>query len=287
MSKFFPYEIAAHAGEKHGLNNVNFKKNNFENSEGAEQGTLLEIIPVHIKNPPVIQFMAFLKDISDTFNSQYTEEQPFGRTDPYYIWKSSKRNISINLDIPSSNKAKALDNLNNLSWLLASLYPTYKEAESATSISATPLFRVRYSNIIASRTQDGQGVLCVIKSANVVHKHDKGYIFIDPVNIGSSASNVDANILKTGGFQNSISEGESIQISKLITLRLQLDVVHDHQLGWDHATGEWRGGITATKYPYGFGLQRQTEPVPTSTSGQSTPGNPDARAAEDFSNQLG
>ena len=53
MPKFFQNEIAAYAGEKQTFQNVKFKSNNFENSEGAELGTLLEIIPVHIKKPPV------------------------------------------------------------------------------------------------------------------------------------------------------------------------------------------------------------------------------------------
>ena len=59
MPKFFAYERAAHAGEKQGLRNVEFKKNDFENSLGAQAGSLLEIIPVHIKKPPVIQFIAY------------------------------------------------------------------------------------------------------------------------------------------------------------------------------------------------------------------------------------
>ena len=54
MSKFFQNEIAAYAGDKNGLRNAKFKKRNFENTAGAEAGTLLEIIPLHIKNPPVI-----------------------------------------------------------------------------------------------------------------------------------------------------------------------------------------------------------------------------------------
>lgn len=287
MPKFFPYEKAAYAGEKQGLTNVKFKRNDFENSRGADEGALLEIIPVHIKNPPVIQFMAFLKSISDNFNSQYTEEQPFGRTDPYYIWKSSKRNITLNLEIPSSGKSKALDNLNNLNWLLASLYPAYKEGDSASSISASPLFRVRYSNLIASRTQDGQGLLCVIKTAGVTHDQQKGHIFVQPRNMSSSTANIDASIIKEAGFQNSTSEGETIQIPKLMSLNLTLDVVHDHMLGWDHSTGEWRAGKTAGKYPYGFGLQRETDPVPAGTAGSATPGTPDARAAEGFGDKLG
>ena len=60
MPKFFQVEKAAYAGEKNTFSNVKFKKNDFDSSYAAEAGTILEIIPVHIKNPPVIQFIAYV-----------------------------------------------------------------------------------------------------------------------------------------------------------------------------------------------------------------------------------
>jgi len=90
MPKFFQSEIAAYNGTKTKFTNVKFKKGDFENSDSAVAGTLLEVIPVHIKNPPLIQFIAYIDQLSDSFSPEYTSEQPFGRTDPYYIWKGSK-----------------------------------------------------------------------------------------------------------------------------------------------------------------------------------------------------
>jgi len=279
LPKFLPHEKAAYGGHKTGLKNVDFKTNTLENSPGAEAGTLLEIIPVHVKNPPVIQFMAYLDNIRDSFNNQFTEEQPFGRLDPYYIWRSSRRNIQLSLSLPATSQSKALDNLNNLSWLLASLYPTYKDSDSATSIAASPLFRVRYSNLIASRTQAGQGLLCVIKNANVTHSTKEGFMFISPVGMDSSNANVSGQVLKAAGFHTSVSEGETIQIPKLMKLSLALDVVHDHMMGWDDQ-GNWRGDKSAPKFPYGFGLTRETEPVPGALADESVNGSPDSRNSE-------
>ena len=95
MPKFFQSEIAAYNGAKTKFTNVKFKKGDFENSDAAAAGTLLEFIPVHVKNPPVIQFIAYIDSLSDSFSPEYSSEQPFGRTDPYYIWKGSKRTISV------------------------------------------------------------------------------------------------------------------------------------------------------------------------------------------------
>ena len=138
MPKFFQVEKAAFAGEKDTFKNVKFKKRNLENSYAAEAGTILEIIPVHIRNPPVIQFIAYISSISDTVSTEHTAQQPFGRPDPYYIWKSNNRSIAVDFTVPASSIAMALNNLNNISWLVAAQYPSYKGDKVTTSISATP-----------------------------------------------------------------------------------------------------------------------------------------------------
>jgi len=267
MARFFQYEIAAHAGQRDRFKNLEFKKGNFENSLGARQGTLLEIIPVHVKNPPVIKFISFITALSDNYAPEYSQQQPFGRPDPYYIWKSSRRSISLTWSIPSSSETNALDNMNNLSWFLASLYPTYKEADQANSIAASPLFRVRYANLISSPTQDGQGILCTITGVTVTHDTKSGYIAIDPGGYTNSAAAA-KQAIKEAGFEANIKHGTVLQVPKTMTISCTLNVIHDHPLGWDASTGEWRGRRSGQNYPYSVGLQR----APGAAAG--TPGKP-------------
>tara|TARA_A100001515_G_scaffold24044_2_gene18531 strand:- start:4256 stop:5197 length:942 start_codon:yes stop_codon:yes gene_type:complete len=256
LSKFFQNEIGAYDGDKAGFRNVNFKKGDLSNTTAAEGGSILEIIPVHIKNPPVIQFLAYITSLSDRFDVNYNEQQPFGRTNPYYIWQGNKRSISVGIDIVSSGVSSAFDNLNNLSWLLSSLYPSFKDSVSATSVSASPLFRVRYSNLICSSTRDGQGLLCAIPGIGITHGVDQGFISAVPRNMGSSFANTAGRVLKAAGFDAIVSEGKRFLIPKVIKLDMTLNVVHDHALGWDHSTGEFRGGKSARSFPYDFGLLR-------------------------------
>lgn len=262
MSKFFQSETAAFGG-KSGFSNVEFKKSNVESSVSAEAGTVLEIIPMHIKNPPVIQFVSYLTNIRDSFQVQSTANQPFGRTDPYYIWKSNKRTIGLGFSIPSSGKSSALQNLNNLSWFLASLYPTYKDTQTATSFAASPMFRVRFSNIVCSSTKDGQGLLGVIKNVTVTHDPKEGFIGMNPSNMGTDFANVEAKVIKDAGFDNSVREGKRFLVPKLIKINFTFDVVHDHALGWDYHTGGWRGGLSAPRFPYDFGLLRDVTDTPS------------------------
>jgi hypothetical protein len=270
MPRFFQSEIAAHDGGKDRFQNVKFKKGALINSSAAEKGGVLEFIPVHIRNPPVIQLVAYVTSLSDRFASDYAQEQPFGRTNPYYIWKGNSREISLSVDIPSSGISKALDNINNLSWLMASLYPSYKDSTNSNSVAASPLHRVRYGSLICSSTNSGQGLLCVLKGATVSHITDQGFININPKNMGSSFANAAGKVLTEANFENYVSENKNILIPKLMKLSLNLSVVQDHPLGWDFYTGEFRGGRKAPGYPYDFPLVHEaTDPPPAISPGAS------------------
>jgi len=262
MPKFFQVERAAYAGEKHNFRNIKFKKRDLDNSTAAETGTILEIIPVHIKNPPIIQFIAYIDNLSDTIQSQQTAVQPFGRTDPYYMWKSNKRSIRVSFTIPSTSFNNGLDNLNNLSWFLASLYPTYKETQVATSIAASPLFRVRFGNLICSSARGGTGLLGVIQNVSTNHDVKDGFISIRPGDLGSSFANTAAQVIKSAGFESSVGEGKKLLIPKTMRISFGLDVIHDHAMGWEYDTGQWRGGLAAPSFPYDFGLVRETLDTP-------------------------
>ena len=285
MPKFFQSEKAAYSGEKDKFTNVKFKKRTLDNGPASEAGTILEIIPLHIKNPPVIQFIAYIDKLSDSFTSAQTATQPFGRPDPYYMWKSNTRKITVGFSIPSSSITKGLDNLNNLSWFLGALYPTYKDNLTTTSIAASPMFRVRFANLICSSTNDGQGLPGVIQSVSVTHDQKAGFISVDTQNMGTSFAGPGAAALKGAGFENSIREGKNLLIPKLMTISFSLDVVHDHQLGWDYHSGEWRGGAAGPRFPYDFGLVRDTtdtpsaaETAPSSSPAANIPGTPDNHA---------
>ena len=285
MPKFFQSEIAAYDGEKSTFQNVKFKKNDFQNSSAAEAGAVLEFIPIHYPNPPVIQFMAYVTNLSETYDVNTSKEQPLGRTNPYHIWQGNDRKISLGFDIPSSGIAKGLDNLNNLSWLLASLYPSYKDTTTSNSIAASPLFRVRYSNLICSSTSNGQGLLCVIGNVSVTHDTEKGFLSANPKNIGTPFANTAGNLIAGAGMQDSVSEGKRFLIPKLIKLTMNLDVVHDHALGWDVNNGNFRGGRSAPSFPHDFGLVREGQDVPG--AGSSIMAAPGTAAAAEQSKSAG
>ena len=69
-------------------------------------------------------------------------------------------------------------------------------------------------------------------------------------------------MIKAAGFDNTVREGKNILIPKLMQIGFSINVVHDHRVGWDFATGEFRGGLAAPRFPYDFGLLRDTADTP-------------------------
>ncbi len=222
----------------------------------AAKGTLLEIIPMHIKNPPRITFMAFLDDFTDSFSPQFNSQNVYGRSDSYHVWRNSGRSISLGWKIPSSGKNMALRNLANINWFLASLYPAYKESVGGSNaVSATPLFRVKFANMIMSANYSEEGLLCTIKGVRVGHNKKAGFIIVNPGAVGEASRPAPGDDLapisiagSTPGsdverFDDALGQGNRpshLVIPSEYSIRCQLDIIHENPLGLNHETGEWR-----------------------------------------------
>ena len=103
----------------------------------------------------------------------------------------------------------------------------------------------------------------MIKNVSVTHNFREGYIGAVASGMSVGGGTTAGALIKSAGFDNIIREGEKILIPKEIKLGFSLEVVHDHALGWDHNTGNWRGGHEAPGYPYRVGLVRDTQDGPT------------------------
>ena len=286
-------------------------------TEAASKGMLMEIIPMHIKNPPRITFMAFLEDFTDNFSPRYNSQNVFGRSDQYHIWQNTQRTIGLGVKVLSSGKNMALRNLANINWFLASLYPAYKESVGGSnSVSASPLFRVKYANMIMSANYSEEGLLGTLTGVRVGHNKKAGFIIINPGASGATARPLtdEAGELDPIGvaaslnpvsdvsrFEQALGQGNRpshLVIPSEYTIRFQMTVIHEHPLGWNHETGEWRAygpGTTAITgeaaassagsggngiiFPYGIELNKGLEDNPADEGAPPSPA--DAVAASE------
>ena len=113
------------------------------------------------------------------------------------------------------------------------------------------------------------GLLCVIQNVSVTPDIKTGYISLNLDEIAGMSDG--AAQLRNGpdlprfkqvlAGPRDVSRPNRLLIPKNYSLGFTLNVVHEHSLGWQHETGEWRAG-DSVGFPYGIGLDKQKETPP-------------------------
>ena len=178
---------------------------------------------VHIKglhNTVSIKFKAIITSFKDSFESKYNSEEVYGRIDPIMTFQGTTRKLSINLEVPAYSVDEAQQNFQSLSQLLASQYPGYDTAGSATSISTAPLHKIKFANWVTSGGAQG-----TINEAGLV-------VALEGV---SFSPNLDAGVFESGPKL----------LPKQFDLELTMTVLHTDQIGWNPD-----GWVGSRRYPY-------------------------------------
>lgn len=124
---------------------------------------------LHIPTGETCHFKAFVTAFEDTYESQWNEEEVFGRMDPISTFKRTRRRIRLGWDIPAGSEEEAVLNLRESEKLLSMLYPVYEDRTAAdfvgggtdgavtnpagderivSTMAAPPLFKIKFSNLI-------------------------------------------------------------------------------------------------------------------------------------------
>lgn len=104
-------------------------------------------------------FPAFVTDFNDSFKSNWTTQEIYGRMDPVATFKNTARSITLSFDIPSADLTNAINNLTNIDRLIKGLYPIYSDGPLGTAtISAPPLYSIKFANLIVN-VRTGGGLL--------------------------------------------------------------------------------------------------------------------------------
>jgi len=113
----------------------------------------------HVDSGREVYFKAFITNLVETYNCEWTRESIYGRADAVPIFKQNERSIAINIVIPGATIGEAYENLGNVQQLLQFMYPTYTQdfldensgmyADSRT-ITKPPYVRMKVMNLIQS-----------------------------------------------------------------------------------------------------------------------------------------
>lgn len=212
----------------------------------ANKGYVLTIENVRDNTEGPVSFKAFLTDLNDSFESSWNETQVYARMDPIWTFQNTKRTISVGFTIPAYGPAEAQATQEKLSKLARFLYPTYNISQGVATMSGSPLFRVKYVNLIQNAA-DGRGLLGVIQGFSFKPNLEMGFFPKEqkPLN-GPTSDGLWANTF--GVIEEIIADEGNLLFAKEYELTFDLNVLHEHKLGYSDQTRQFRG--VQTNFPY-------------------------------------
>jgi len=195
----------------------------------------------HLPTAEHVGFEGWVTDFSDTYTSQWNEQQVYGRMDPLSTYQGTQRRIHLAFDIVNDSKSMAEGNLRNIGKFLKFQYPVYTSAAQSAqnTLKGAPLLALKWTNLISSPNNPNQQLV--------------GYIN-GPVSYAPDVSE--------GGFMTDsvvfhvMEEEENIKqirnyIPKKVSLSFDFTVLHTHLVGWAPELGNSAEPDSKTTYYFG------------------------------------
>ena len=226
---------------------------------------------LHVPTQNSVFFKAFITTFNETFKSDWAQETVYGRGDPIYQFKNTRRSIQLAFEVPAASDGEAYENLGKVQQLIQFLYPRYSNISDAQTITQSPLIRLKIMNLLRNvndrfaaqdvnyGTSPIQGFALTptadkyenYKSAQTWEAHDGLLGVIDNVTVDHQ--------IHGAAQDGSFLVGPNTVLSKAITIIIGFNPIHEHALGWDE-----KGTFGASKnskkkdqqrlFPYGVYL---------------------------------
>ena len=204
----------------------------------AQKGHALQIM--HIPTGKIVEFKAFLTDFTDSYNSNWQKTPVYGRMDDIATFQGTSRQINVSWNVPAFSNEDAKLNLQKASLLFSMLYPTYEASANmggAGQISAAPLLRMKFANLICSMTNGN---------------------FAGGVETAGLVGYVEGGVVLTPDFLGGFYDPGFGEIYPMnFSLSLTYNVLHTHKLGWESGASQGSTRLngnadgTSPQFPYG------------------------------------
>ena len=207
----------------------------------------------HIPSTKTVYFKAFITAFNETYSPDWAEENVYGRADPIFMFKQTRRNITLSFKVPASSESEGFENLAKVQALAQFLYPVYTNVNNASTIAQSPLLRLNVMNL--ARSQRG----AARHAGDDVGIVNGSTFALLPGQANSAASGllgVLKNLTVTHNLENEqgiFEMGNGNVLPKLLEINLDFAVIHDHSLGWTEG-----GSFSNPAFPYGADLTNST-----------------------------
>ena len=222
---------------------------------GTIDSPFFSIYITHLPTNQEIRFRGWVTDFSDTFTSNWTKENVYGRMDPLATFENTQRQITLGFDVVSGNLSEATNNLLLVNRLIEFLYPVYEHGPLSdandgrtmqNTLKAAPLIGLRYTNLIGNPL-DGQKLVGYLGGVN--YAPDMSYGGFIP---GGGEGGEAPHVAEQEGDTRSVDEGKRAYVPKVLNLSLDYTVLHTHLTGWYNKHGV-ATGVAGPEGPYSFG----------------------------------
>lgn len=193
---------------------------------------------VHIPTNEFVSFKAFITNYEDNYESQWNEEEVFGRMDPISTFQRTRRRISLGWVVPSFSEDEALLNLDNADRFLSMLYPVYESFDpnvfgefaaldqhggkrEVSTMVAPPLFKMKFAN------------LAMDSEVGTVNSSVRNSGLVGTISGLSYRPDIEQGFFSSG-FSDQIVPGALVP--QTINFDLEFTVHHQHGLGFRSRT---------------------------------------------------
>lgn len=223
--------------------NTNF----FQHADGEQRDPIVDfargmfnwqVSVIHIDSGVGASFPAFVTDYSETFQSDWNEDNYFGRNDKIGRFAGTSRTINLSLDLPSYSAEEARLNMHQIEHLTTTMYPSYEEpAPGVNVMKSYPLVKVKFANLIRNSN---------VANSNIpIDSGLTGWIPSLSINPDLEAGFHGKPAIVTGVKGEEPKGG--ILYPKVWKISFSLRVVHEHKMGWKDS----RWISKSRKFPYG------------------------------------
>ncbi len=204
----------------------------------------------HVPSGRSVFFKAFIVAFTETYNSNFTSTEAFGRTDPIYQYKNTTRKISLTIDVPAASEGEAYENLGRVSALEQMLYASYTgDSSNALNMTQSPLIRMKVMNLLQKSSTSDE----IDAHLATAYPEDAEEMFFIEYQSTSESDRGLLGIIDNLSVDHSIAgddgvfhKGVNTILPKNIQLSLGFSPIHETTIGWGDNNQQ-----TNNLFPYG------------------------------------